>query len=74
MRPDLVSCPQCGLAAEVTRREALPSTHGPVEHVYVRCVQRHWFLLPADAVADVPADPPAGRPRPARRTGVTGSR
>ena len=39
-------CPQCGLVAEVVDRDVWPSTDGPVEHVHVRCVDRHRFVLP----------------------------
>lgn len=58
---DLVVCPECGAPAEVVDRFALPSTDGPVEHVKVACLVRHWFLLPTAAL------PTAGTPtRPAR--------
>jgi hypothetical protein len=42
---DITTCPECGAPAEVTDRDALESTDGPVEHVRVLCVRRHWFLL-----------------------------
>jgi hypothetical protein len=32
------------------------STDGPIELVRVRCVRRHWFLMPADRLA-VPDEP-----------------
>jgi hypothetical protein len=48
---EFVSCPECGLPAEVIGRVTLQSTHGPVEHVKTRCVTGPWFLTPADAVA-----------------------
>ncbi len=44
---DLVGCPECGAPAEVSRRDALGSTDGLIEHVFVRCVDRHWFYMPA---------------------------
>ncbi|SDU69069.1 hypothetical protein [Jiangella alkaliphila] len=44
---DLTSCPECGAAAEVQWRLVMESSDGPVEHVRVLCVHRHWFLLPA---------------------------
>jgi hypothetical protein len=43
---DLVGCPQCEAPAQVSER----FTIGAVEHVRVRCVRRHWFLLPAAGV------------------------
>ena len=44
---DLVVCPDCAAPAEVVDRLTLRSTDGPVEHVKVACLARHWFLLPA---------------------------
>ncbi|PJJ54214.1 hypothetical protein CLV56_3722 [Mumia flava] len=41
---DLTSCPGCDAPAEVLWRFCEESTAGPVEHVKVRCVRRHWFL------------------------------
>jgi hypothetical protein len=49
---DLVVCPDCAAPAEVVDRFTLRSTDGPVEHVKVACLARHWFLLPA---ASLPA-------------------
>ncbi|HEX8518157.1 MAG TPA: hypothetical protein VF667_01025 [Pseudonocardia sp.] len=56
---DLVVCPECAAPAEVVDRFALPSTDGPVEHVKIRCLVRHWFLLPVAALptARTAADP-----------------
>ena len=45
---ELVACPECGRPAEIEWRDHLGSTHGPVEHLKIRCVDRHWFLMPAD--------------------------
>ena len=42
---DLVVCPDCSAPAEVVDRFTLPSTDGPAEHVKVRCLHRHWFVL-----------------------------
>ena len=60
------SCPQCGLLAEVVDRDVWPSTDGPVEHLHVRCVDRHRFVLPASMLGrqhdtDSRVGPPAGR-------------
>jgi hypothetical protein len=44
-------CPQCGLVAEVVDRDVWPSTDGPVEHVHVRCVDKHRFVLPVASLA-----------------------
>ena len=46
---ELVGCPECGQqVAQVEGREVWESTDGPVEHVRVRCVARHLFLMPAE--------------------------
>jgi hypothetical protein len=44
----LVDCPTCGLPAEITARFTLGGAPGPVEHVKVVCVRRHWYTLPVD--------------------------
>ena len=61
---DLVVCPECAAPAEVVNRFALPSTDGPVEHATVRCVLRHWFMLPVASLPTLPVvDDPAERLR-----------
>jgi hypothetical protein len=42
------SCPQCGAAAEITERFALPSTDGPVPHVALSCIAGHHFRMAAE--------------------------
>jgi hypothetical protein len=69
MSLDLTSCPDCGALAQVTERAVLDSTAGPVEHVRVVCLSRHWFLLPASSLTSGSA---AGRP--ARSTARSTSR
>jgi hypothetical protein len=59
----LVSCPDCGVLAEITERFRLPSTDGPVEHIAVRCAAGHHFRMAADRL---PARPP--EPQPAHRS------
>jgi len=44
----LVDCPTCGLPAEITDRFTLGGAPGPVEHLNVVCVRRHWYTLPVD--------------------------
>jgi hypothetical protein len=51
---DVVACPECSMAATVHRRGYLDSTDGPVEHIRVTCVNRHWFLMPADMLNERP--------------------
>jgi hypothetical protein len=69
---DTTTCPECGAPAEVTDRTALESTDGPMEHVKLQCVRRHWFLMPTAMLADLtratrpataPAPQPVHRPR-----------
>ncbi len=42
-----VACPQCGQPAEIEWADLLPSTDGLVQHVKIRCLFRHWFLMPS---------------------------
>ena len=66
---DITTCPECGAAAEVIDRMALESTDGPMEHLKIQCVRRHWFIMPTAMLADRapaarPASPVAHRPTP----------
>jgi len=66
---DTTTCPECGAPAEVTQRSALESTDGPMEHVKIQCVRRHWFLMPTFLLAEYnhPRLPtPAAAPHPSR--------
>jgi hypothetical protein len=49
---DLTYCPEptCDAPAEVIDRFVLSSTDGGIEHVKVRCLHRHWFLLPVSSL------------------------
>jgi len=68
---DATTCPDCGAPAEITDRCALESTDGPIEHVRVVCVRRHWFLLSTGSLDRLRRRPvphpapiePATRPR-----------
>jgi hypothetical protein len=44
----LYDCPSCALPATASPRGRAASTHGPVDHVFVRCIAGHWFLGPTD--------------------------
>jgi len=46
----VVNCPACGLPAEITDRFTLGGAPGPVEHVKLICVRRHWYTLPVDTL------------------------
>ena len=65
----LVDCPTCGLPAEITDRFVLGGAPGPVEHVKVVCVRRHWYTLPVDMF---PVSAPVSER--ARTSGVTRQR
>lgn len=78
---EFTSCPECEALAEVEWRDVLESTDGPIEHAKIRCVQRHWFLLPVAALAasrqpavTVAAEVIAPEPRPVRVVGRPGGR
>jgi hypothetical protein len=43
-----VDCVTCGLPAEITDRFTLGGAPGPVEHVKIVCVRKHWYTLPVD--------------------------
>jgi hypothetical protein len=45
---ELFDCPTCGSPAEVLDRFVLDGAPGPVEHVKIACVRRHWYTLPVD--------------------------
>lgn len=61
----VLDCPACGLPAEITDRFTLDGAPGPVEHVKIGCVMRHWFTLPVDQLPaprqSSPAEPSRGR-------------
>jgi hypothetical protein len=66
-------CPQCGLPAEVVDRDVWPSTEGPIEHVHVRCVEKHRFVMPAAPLElhhqDISSQPSPREPATTRRHG-----
>ncbi|HTX08971.1 MAG TPA: hypothetical protein VME22_10195 [Solirubrobacteraceae bacterium] len=45
---ELIDCPTCGSPAEIIDRFVLGGAPGPVEHVKIACVRRHWYTLPVD--------------------------
>ena len=51
---DWVVCPQCRQPAEVTDRAELDSTDGLIAHAHVRCLLRHWFVLPVELLTAWP--------------------
>jgi hypothetical protein len=56
---EILDCPVCAAPAEVEFSSPLDSSDGPVEHVKIRCIAQHWFLLPRDMLktaAPAPVD------------------
>jgi hypothetical protein len=49
---EFVTCPDCSMIATAQWGGWLESTDGPVDHVRVTCVQRHWFLMPPDMFSE----------------------
>lgn len=47
---DLVRCPECHEVALVEWRDT-EVADGSVALAKVRCLQRHWFLMPAEQLA-----------------------
>lgn len=69
---DLTVCPDCGHPAEIESRAVLESTDGPIEHARVRCLERHWFLLPVEWLTrSAGGTAPTPRPVPREASGVS---
>jgi hypothetical protein len=45
---DTLRCPQCDAPAAAEWSAQLDCSGTTITHVKVRCLDRHWFLLPAD--------------------------
>lgn len=59
---EIVSCPSCDQPAEVVWRRNLASTDGPTEHVSLRCLVGHLFLMPAAGLIPMCVQPLAEDP------------
>jgi hypothetical protein len=59
MTMEMTTCPECGAPAEVRGRSVWESTAGPVEHIRIECVARHWFLMSVASLAALTALPAA---------------
>jgi hypothetical protein len=70
---ELFDCPTCGSPAEIIDRFVLGGAPGPVEHVKIACVQRHWYTLPVDHPALIRSDPEVGHSNGARAYQSAGS-
>ena len=49
---DIVACPECSMAAAMQWRDRIESTDGPLDTVRITCVNRHWFMMPVDALSE----------------------
>jgi hypothetical protein len=52
--PDSIPCPQCGTPSRIIERFWLDSTDGPVEHLKIGCLSKHWFTPRAETVRQEP--------------------
>ncbi|GAB2689585.1 hypothetical protein [Thalassiella azotivora] len=59
---DLTVCPECGLPAEVEWRQTVPHRDDGSGLVKLRCLSRHWFLMPSGRLLRLPERPEAVRP------------
>jgi hypothetical protein len=50
---EIIGCPECQAPAEVEVWAGIGAAGSRAEHVRIRCVRRHWFLLPRHLVMDV---------------------
>ena len=48
--PDSIPGPQCGAPARISERFWLESTDGPVEHLKIGCLSKHWSTPRAETV------------------------
>jgi hypothetical protein len=55
---DIVACFECAATAAVQGRGPVESTDGPLDHVRITCVNRHWFMMAADMINERSQGPP----------------
>jgi hypothetical protein len=49
---ETTTCPECQAPAEIRGRAVWESTNGPVEHIRVECIRRHWCLMSVQSLAE----------------------
>lgn len=49
---EIVDCPTCGAPAEA-ESWSIGSAAGPVAHVKLLCVRRHWYLMPREMLTNL---------------------
>ena len=47
---DSIPCPLCGAQAWIAERFWLDSTDGPVEHLKIGWLSKHWFTPPVETI------------------------
>jgi hypothetical protein len=52
--PEFVTCPECSMIAALQYRDRVKSTDGPIDHVKMFCVNRHWFFMPINMLNEHP--------------------
>jgi hypothetical protein len=57
----VISCPDCGVPAEVTERFSLLSTDGPVKHLALSCAAGHHFRMAVDRLPEQAQEQLAGQ-------------
>ena len=48
--PDSIPCPSAAPQPGISERFWLESTDGPVEHLKIGCLSKHWFTPRAETV------------------------
>jgi hypothetical protein len=51
---ELVTCPECGNVASIEWE----ARNGGLLHAKLRCIDRHWFLMPAEGITCYGTDSP----------------
>ena len=59
---ELVSCPECGNVAPIEWQTHISG----IVHLKVRCIERHWFFLPAYRVTYFASEVVVGGVSPGR--------
>jgi hypothetical protein len=47
---EIITCPRCGVPAEIPQRRWLDTTDGPIRHLQTICVSKHWLTSRAETV------------------------
>ena len=50
---ELTACPACDQPTEILRRFVLESIDGPIEHIKIRCLFGHGYVMPTGLLHDL---------------------